>query len=92
MLAQRPDEREPVEARQHAVDDEDVETLVARQVQAVEAVRNLLHVMPALTQGIGEIVARLLIVLDNQNSHSSLHSSSSKKVCRRRPERPITES
>jgi hypothetical protein len=44
-------------------------------MQAIEAVGDLLDRMTAFAQRIGEVITRLLIILDDEHSHAALYST-----------------
>ena len=77
MLPERANKREPVEPRQHAIDDENVEPFMARAVQAIEPVRHLLDGIAAFAQCVRKIVACLVIILDDKNAHETGNSNDS---------------
>ena len=67
--AQGGDDRQPVEARQHAVDDHGVEAAVARAFEAVAAFVGVVHAMAAFGQALQQIGGGLAVVLDQQDAH-----------------------
>ena len=74
--AQRGDDRQPVDPRQHAVDDHGIEGLAPRYVQSGPPVLGQIDAMAALGQSLDEIGSGLLVVLDDQNTHDIDRSSS----------------
>ena len=67
--AQRPHQRETIEAREHAIDDEDVVDLVHGLRQAVAAVGHGLGNVPLLREPVRDIGGGLGIVLDDKDAH-----------------------
>ena len=65
--AQRPEHRQAVDHRQHAVENDEVEAAVGRAEQAVLAIGRLLDAMALLGQALGEIGRGFAIILDQQN-------------------------
>ena len=92
----RLDERQAVEARQHAIDDEDVEGLVHGAGKTVAPVRHLLGHVPRLGEPVQEVGGGLGIVLDDKDAHRSPFAGRELKTERKQDGlqedcRPITE-
>ena len=76
LLAKGAHEREAVELRQHAVDDEDIVLAALRHGIAVEAVGRVVGDMPCLAERLDEVGGRLTVVLDDQNTHEETYTAS----------------
>ena len=63
------DDAEPVELRQHAVEDDDVETIGGRPRKSLAAVRRDRRLMPARLQARRDEIGGSRVVFDNQNLH-----------------------
>ncbi len=69
LAAQGADHREPVELRQHAIDDQDVVLAVHRQREPLLAVGGEVGNVPDLAEGLDQIVGGIAIVFDDQQTH-----------------------
>ena len=67
--AHRLDQRQAVDARQHAVDDQHVVGLAGREKEPVAAVGGVIDHMAVLAQAVGDVVGGLLVVFDEENLH-----------------------
>ena len=69
--AQRRDDREPVHARQHAVDDHRIEPFAGGQKQTLPSVFGVVDGMAAFLEALDEERGGFAIVLDDQEFHLS---------------------
>ena len=72
LAARRPQrlhQGEPVELRQHPVDDGEIDGDRGRHVQSLQAVRGDIHRMPDFAQRLRQVIARNLVIFDDQNVH-----------------------
>ena len=63
------DQRQAVELRQHAVDDQHIVVAVERHAEAVLAVAGAIGDVPGLAEGFDQIVGRVAVVFDNEQAH-----------------------
>ena len=70
-LAQVLHQAQPVEVRQHAIDDQPIERLHGGTQQPLTAVLRDLGAVPALPQTFGEVLRGVAIVFDDQDTHGS---------------------
>ena len=69
LLRSVADHRQPVELRQHAVDDQHVVLAVEREGEALLAVGGQIGDMADLAERLGQIVRGVAIVFDDQEAH-----------------------
>lgn len=67
--AQRANQREPVEPRQHTVDDQHVITAAFGHGITFQTIRGMVGDMADLAQRLGQIGRSLGIIFDDQESH-----------------------
>src|SRR5262249_58544535 len=67
--AQRADQGQAVELRQHAVDDEHIVLAVKRQREAFLAVEGLIGNVADFAKRLGEIIRSVVIILDDEQTH-----------------------
>ncbi len=67
--AQRLHQRKSVQLRQHAIDDRKIDGDRGGHVQALETVARDVHRMAGFPQRLRQVVARNLVVFNNQNVH-----------------------
>src|SRR5262245_61651231 len=69
--AQRPHEVEPVDTREHAVDDDDVVVLGGRLKQAVPAIGEVVDRVTFLGQSLADVRRRVHVVFNDEDPHVS---------------------